>query len=380
MTTRRRARRGSLDISESRVHDAADILIAEGKDPTLELVREKLGGGSYTPIGVHLKSWRSARRPVLTTVDTDLPDDLGKLVKETASAMWHQSNVLASEKIKTVEDAANDRIKEAQIDRKALEKEIEDLESELDQREDNLDSVTNERDQLTQQLADLRIEHGKLVTETAGQKDQIQDHKDHITRIEQNHKTTVDDYKRQFDQLKLEHKDSVEALQKELESTKGKLETSEQTSAELSAKLLQSEAQYSESKSTAKGLETVLNNVKRELEQAKTERAKQEGVTTELKRRIESLEKQADNGRSEAQKWQERTNIIQKDKEALEGSLDALTKIKENHSKVTILLEERTASMTRIEAKLDEAVKARYDAENALSNLQAAIENTNPSK
>ena len=48
-------------IEEKDVFEAADRLIEAGEIPTLQLIREKLGTGSFATISAHLKRWREQK-------------------------------------------------------------------------------------------------------------------------------------------------------------------------------------------------------------------------------------------------------------------------------------------------------------------------------
>lgn len=49
-------------IEKIDVFVAADAILATGKEPTIQAVREKLGTGSLTTISKHLKDWQAAKR------------------------------------------------------------------------------------------------------------------------------------------------------------------------------------------------------------------------------------------------------------------------------------------------------------------------------
>lgn len=368
---RRRARRGSLDISEARVHEAADMLVAEGQDPTIDQVREKLGGGSYTPIGNHLKSWRAARRPVLTTVDADLPDELSRMTKEAASAMWHRSNLLASEKIKTVEDAANDRIREAQVDRAALEKEIESLETELDEKDESLESVTTERDQLHRELQDLKVSHAELVKESEGQKQQLSDHKDHLQKLEKAHTEAATDYKERITKLEQELVEATETLEDERKAFATKLKASEEVSANLAADLSTAKKSLKDTEAKAHDLEQSFSAIKSDLLTAQKNQAKQEGIVSEQSKRVDSLLTEVENSRSEAKKWEDEALAIREEKKALKSKLESLDKIKEDYTRTSILLEERTTNLEKLERKYDSLTQTLLETEKKLAGLSA---------
>lgn len=59
--------------TQEAVWGAADALWAEGLEPTYELIKKRIGGGSLTAIGQHLKTW-TARRDEMAALK--VPEEL----------------------------------------------------------------------------------------------------------------------------------------------------------------------------------------------------------------------------------------------------------------------------------------------------------------
>lgn len=148
------AGRGTLDITEERVHIVADALAAEGQQPKIELVREKLGGGSYSKISPFLRSWKEKQRPVLTSVDIELPEDLAKVHRSAAAQLWNEASRIASEKISRVKSEADEKVVAAESDRASLEKEIARLEEVVEDLENSEASLRLDGDKLRSDLSE----------------------------------------------------------------------------------------------------------------------------------------------------------------------------------------------------------------------------------
>ncbi len=52
----------NVGIEKQDVFGAADEILAGGKEPTIQAIREKLGTGSLTTISKHLKDWQASKR------------------------------------------------------------------------------------------------------------------------------------------------------------------------------------------------------------------------------------------------------------------------------------------------------------------------------
>ncbi len=71
------ARVGSFGQED--VNAVADQLVAEGVEPTILKVRERIGGGSATTINKYLKVWREGR-PAKKTAPVEIPSELSVLL------------------------------------------------------------------------------------------------------------------------------------------------------------------------------------------------------------------------------------------------------------------------------------------------------------
>lgn len=116
-------------IRPEQVWAAAQALVDEGRKPTLEAIRRRLGGGSYTTLSRHLADWREKQRPA-----PELPPPPESVV-EVARRLWAEAWRLAGERL----DEARARWA---AERQALEQEIADLSRELDRKEEALREVT----------------------------------------------------------------------------------------------------------------------------------------------------------------------------------------------------------------------------------------------
>src|ERR1700759_5118722 len=113
------------------VSQAVDELLTEGLDPTVERVRTKLGGGSFTTIS-RLLSNVLVHRKGFGTQKSDAPADLVEVGQRTVSTIYAAVNRHANTRIEIVEadaskqvDAANHSLAEAALEIERLECESE---------------------------------------------------------------------------------------------------------------------------------------------------------------------------------------------------------------------------------------------------------------
>jgi len=75
-------------ITREGIWEAADELEAEGAKPTLNAVRKKLGGGSFTTISDAMTVWKERQRQRLQPLAEPLPADLTSSINSLAVEIW----------------------------------------------------------------------------------------------------------------------------------------------------------------------------------------------------------------------------------------------------------------------------------------------------
>ncbi len=151
-------------ISYDHVAKVADELVGEAQQPTIRLIRERLGTGSPNTIHRHLTVWREAR-PQITTATAELPASLAtQIAAEISRAAAQARAEIEGRLIQTQAEAAE------------LATTGEALEVERDTLLEHITSLTRERDTLAgkaaQQAADLieqasRLDREQQATEAA---------------------------------------------------------------------------------------------------------------------------------------------------------------------------------------------------------------------
>jgi hypothetical protein len=83
-----------MAITRESIWAAADQLVAEGVRPTQALIRERLGGGSFTTISSAMADWH-ARQTQKTAPADPIPDKLSEAATEFAAVTWRIAQELA---------------------------------------------------------------------------------------------------------------------------------------------------------------------------------------------------------------------------------------------------------------------------------------------
>lgn len=140
-------------ISFDQVAAVADVMLAEGDNPTNKSVRERLGTGSGNTIHRHLSMWREAR-PQLATTSAELP---GNILK----AIIQEIDRARSEARAEIED----RLVVVQAEAAELAATGEALEADLDKVVEERSALTTNRDRLLGQLQEQTTEIQRLSRE-----------------------------------------------------------------------------------------------------------------------------------------------------------------------------------------------------------------------
>lgn len=119
---------------------AVEKLTAERLEPTLERVRAKLGGGSYTTINRALAEVMQARQSGPAKL-TEIPADLIEIGQKAVAAIYTAVQRQTMATIESIEGDARRQVEAAQAARAEAGLEIERLESELESSADSLEQA-----------------------------------------------------------------------------------------------------------------------------------------------------------------------------------------------------------------------------------------------
>lgn len=142
-------------VTYMEVAEAAEDILGQGKTPTIEQIRQKLGTGSSTTIANHLRDWKQRLAGLdVATIKDKLPQDLMTIVK----GLWDKVIDQSQEQIGVVEAQAESRIAE-------LEQEVNKYKSNNQRWQQLFNQWMSEKKQLSSELFDLKNKHALLEKE-----------------------------------------------------------------------------------------------------------------------------------------------------------------------------------------------------------------------
>jgi chromosome segregation ATPase len=275
-----------MAISKQDIIEAAEKLQVAGVNPTMQAIRDALGGGSFATISPALREWRNASGQ-RATVAIEMPGEAKAALERAGVDLWKIITTLATEKLTKVQDEAEAAINAAQADRDEALAEIERLEAGIEQQggelaealaanevsTNNLNDALEEiraleikladkarieadNTRLTAELAELRTENKALVDEKFVLVGTVKDAENKLSRAENELSSAEKELAKVLEQLK------------EKDAQAGKLQTENNTynlqTQKLQIALDASETKAAELKAEVAELRTTIGDRERE--------------------------------------------------------------------------------------------------------------------
>jgi chromosome segregation ATPase len=160
--------------NEQAIIEAAERLLADtGRIPTVEAVREALGGGSFSTLSPVLRDWRRQRQTNAPAAG-EIPARVRETLERATAALWGAFREEIEERVARVREEADTRAGEAETERGEVLHEVARLEADLVRVAESAarerEALITERDEARAALAGAREENATLA-ERARQQD-----------------------------------------------------------------------------------------------------------------------------------------------------------------------------------------------------------------
>jgi chromosome segregation ATPase len=281
-----------------------EALAGEGLEPTMERVRAKLGGGSYTSISRILNEVLAQRRAEATQV-TQLPPDLLEIGQRAVGAIYAAVKQSAAAKIELIESDARKHIDAANHARAEAALEIERLEREGEQGAEALllaQKATQEAVTRAERAEATAVAQGTEITRlnqtlVAMQADVQATHESErealqrAHRIEEARRTSEVASRAEIERLQKESTRAQahrEACAEEIERFKALLAAAEGEGKEVRRELQQLQGRFSKLEAVAEGAQAGLKGVRLELVEARVAERAARDQTAELRGQIKA--------------------------------------------------------------------------------------------
>lgn len=220
-------RRGS--ISEEQVFEAADALVAQGKEVTPTALLSSLGSGSFTTIYKHLSAWESSRASAVTDRAAVIPE----AVLSAFGAAWRAATAEAGKEVLAVREQAAEDVAAARTQFQEALQTIERLETESEADAARLESLSAKVAELEKVLHQSENERAALKATCEQLLHQVKAQESDLARV---HKESESERKRHQEELAEARKDKDAAI-KESAELRGKATTLEAQNKDLLTRL-----------------------------------------------------------------------------------------------------------------------------------------------
>lgn len=281
-------------ILYSQVAKAAATLAVEGKNPTVDNVREALGGtGSKSTIAPMLKRWKSEHQETVTEAELGLPAELLHAVKgiyeKLQADLAHQLG-LAQDSHRQEQEAMAERLKLAAADKGALTEAKGSLDQELVQLKASFECLQKDQHAGEVSLTAARTENAGLQQRLADRGAEVQSLTQQLaqTRVQFEHYQETTARQRMDDRQAFEQR--IARLEQELASGQQRQAAQQAALAQQESKLSQLDTDNARLRQALQEAQSDLGVVKNERDQLTYQVRELSAARVELDRRLETAQ------------------------------------------------------------------------------------------
>ncbi|WP_281648582.1 DNA-binding protein [Parendozoicomonas sp. Alg238-R29] len=161
-----------MAIKEIDILNAAESLIMENINPTMERVRDKLGGGSFTTISPILRKWKNDQKSNNKLL-FDMPEKIPQLGEKLAKDIWLETLDVTGQKANELLSRLDSLESEYQTNEKDFLSEISRLENEFEMGKKNQAENKAANSELKVQVGSLKSEISILQKSISDLKDDL---------------------------------------------------------------------------------------------------------------------------------------------------------------------------------------------------------------
>ncbi len=154
-------RKATMAISKQEIIDAAEKLAAEGVNPSMQAVRDRLGGGSFATISPVLREWKENREATTVAV-LEMPSDVKGALDRFGADLWKTASALATAQFEKLKDDTRNSVEAAKKERDEALEEIQRLETLILEHDNHMSSVNAEVERMNNLLDDERKKNAAL--------------------------------------------------------------------------------------------------------------------------------------------------------------------------------------------------------------------------
>ena len=309
-----------VKVTREKVFAAADALVGKGIKPTQQLLKEALGGGSFTSISPFHREWKELQHKSAVTTSTPPPEAVTRSMTLAAEQIWALAQETAETLMAGEREALHaaslelaDRENEMLLEITSNESEIQRLGQALHSLQESATTAAAEaadaRLGFEQKIGELNIENARLDESLKTVRAQLERARRDLSEATEKHEQAA---QKAAGQLEIERNKRGD-LQHDLDVEKGKLEV---VLAELASEKQQTTALKASADQAGVQLEKAQDQVARLTQQVETQAAQATAQAEGQQRLIEQLQQQLDKERGRCDTLQQQLVEIAREKGA----------------------------------------------------------------
>lgn len=206
-------------ITYYEVANAAQELIAQGKNPTIENIRLLTGTGSSSTIAQHLKAWKNKQdQTKLLCLKENLPEEIVLTMK----GLWERVMDQAEEKISIIKQEYDQAIALLQDQNKQLSQENTTWAQKFGQMKQEKEDLCHQQSVLLQNKRELEDEKLALTVKTETLTNQLEEkqiHVDELHRLNKQVQENLEHYREASREQRMQDQQRHEQVEMQLEQT-----------------------------------------------------------------------------------------------------------------------------------------------------------------
>ena len=225
-------------VNRDSVFEAADALVESGMRPTLQKVRDKLGGGSFTTLSKFMEEYRAQAEAKSHPIKEPAPEAISEQLSAVAAEIWATALSLANARLSAEReglDQARAELEQSQAEAIELADQLSDeneqLKCSLSEREHLIKTLTDQVSELTSsaqkdaaQYSELKAEADKSQVKISEIEKRVSDYKERLGQQKTELTGTIEKISEQSDRLVKEKDAKLTAVQEQLITTQAKIE------------------------------------------------------------------------------------------------------------------------------------------------------------
>lgn len=225
-------------VNRDSVFEAADALVESGMRPTLQNVRDKLGGGSFSTLSKFMEEYRAQAAAKSHPIKEPAPEAISEQLGAVAAEIWATALSLANARLSAEREGleqARAELEQSQAEAIELADQLSDeneqLKSSLFEREHLIKTLTAQVSELTSnaqkdaaQYTELKAEADKAQVKIGEIEKRVSDYKERLEQQKTELTGTIEKISEQSDRLVKEKDAKLTAVQEQLITTQAKIE------------------------------------------------------------------------------------------------------------------------------------------------------------